>query len=289
MKKIVSLFLVCALFISMSCSSFAKSSVQDDNVSVLNEKYSSYDFSNVENVSKLYKNDVEFQKIVNEFTLDEMTNNLAEAVKMAKDKNNKYNKELNLYLDELKELGAIDANCNIIATTKAEQPSIQQDSTKSSSMATSSVPSFDMRGKCITNASTMSATYSAYYNLYLISSNYNYIVAAASAYLSTGTFFASKVKTGGEWDYKATLGYATTYKITYCGYTFYYTGEIIGNFHYGFTGATTFSDTVLLTAAGFVQILSGTSQLQYYSSYFDDPMDQSWIQEGIDTYDAGNI
>ncbi len=135
----------------------------------------------------------------------------------------------------------------------------------------------------------MSSTYSTNYKLGLIMYNNNIISASAYAYMSTGIFFTSKVKSGGEWDFKATLGYSTLYKVTYEGYTFYYSGEIIGNFHYGYTGATVFPDTVLLSAAGLVQIISGTSDISFWDSYFDDPMDQTWIEEGIRVYKAGDI
>ncbi|SDJ85767.1 polymorphic toxin type 44 domain-containing protein [Sediminibacillus albus] len=94
----------------------------------------------------------------------------------------------------------------------------------------------------------------------------------------TGKYFASKVKSGGDWDYKRTFGYSN-------GYYFdgrYMTGEALGNMHYGFTGrASGFSEYLLRTAAGAVQIYSGTSHIGWYGSYFDDPKDQHYIEIGF--------
>ena len=234
--------------------------------------YSNYDLSEIENVSTLYENDTEFQKIVSNTTLSGITEALAKAVEMSKDEKNQ---EIKVALDKLKELGALDENYNIITTTKAKDRS-----------SVTAVSSFDLKGKCNTNAATMSAIYTAYYKAFLAS---NPITAAANAYLSTGIFFASKVKTGGDWDYKAVLGVSTLYQVVMGGLTYYRSGEYIGNFHYGYAGATIFADSVLLTAAGFVQILSGTSDIKYYSSYFDQPSDQLAIQDGIDSYNAGDL
>lgn len=104
--------------------------------------------------------------------------------------------------------------------------------------------------------------------------------------LNTGELFATKVKSGGEWDYKLTYGYSTPYK--YDGMTI--TGEGLGNMHYGFTGrAAGFSSSLLKTAAGAVQIYSGTYHLLWYDSYFDDPNDQAWIETGITYWDNSNL
>ncbi|MBD2869291.1 polymorphic toxin type 44 domain-containing protein [Paenibacillus arenilitoris] len=102
----------------------------------------------------------------------------------------------------------------------------------------------------------------------------------------TGLEFASKVKSGGVWDYKLTLGVDTPYK--YAGYNV--TGEDLGNIHYGFVGRYAgFSKNLLLTAAGAVQIYSGTAHIKWYASYFDDPNDQHWIDHGIRRFDNGTL
>lgn len=66
------------------------------------------------------------------------------------------------------------------------------------------------------------------------------------------------------------------------------TGENIGNFHYGYVGSTVFGPTMLKSAAGLVQINSGTSHLSYWDSYFDDPRDINDIEWGISKYNADN-
>ena len=40
------------------------------------------------------------------------------------------------------------------------------------------------------------------------------------------------------------------------------------------------------SAAGMYQIISGTSSLGYYASFFDDPNDQADISWGIQWYEA---
>lgn len=100
--------------------------------------------------------------------------------------------------------------------------------------------------------------------------------------LVAGHYFAERVKTGGVWDLKASLGKDTTYyEPTLKAHM---TGETIGNFHYGYVGSAVFAPFYLKSAAGFYQIISGTSDLSYWSSYFDDPADTEDIQWGIDVY-----
>lgn len=104
--------------------------------------------------------------------------------------------------------------------------------------------------------------------------------------IGTGEEFASKVKTGGPWDYKQTFGSNIQY-IYNDNVVF---GEDLGNMHYGYVGrGAGFSDTLLKSAAGAYQIYSGTSSIKWYASYFDDPNDQKWIQYGIDMWNKGTI
>lgn len=105
-----------------------------------------------------------------------------------------------------------------------------------------------------------------------------------TAHLVAGKYFADRVKTGGVWDYKKYLGLKTRYYESELRATM--TGETIGNFHYGYVGSVCFGPTTLKSAAGFIQILSGTTDLSYWDSYFDDPRDQKDIQWGIDKYQA---
>ena len=104
--------------------------------------------------------------------------------------------------------------------------------------------------------------------------------------IGTGLEFASKVRPGGEWDYKQTYGATTTY--IFGGMTV--RGEDLGNMHYGYVGsASGFSSTLLKSAAGAVQIYSGTSYIGWYKTYFDDPRDQTFISKGISYWENGNL
>lgn len=49
--------------------------------------------------------------------------------------------------------------------------------------------------------------------------------------------------------------------------------------------ATGLSEFELKSGAGFQQVSDGTSSLSFISSYGDDPVDQGYIQDGIDYYD----
>ncbi|HHV74975.1 MAG TPA: hypothetical protein GXX41_10140 [Thermoanaerobacterium sp.] len=108
-------------------------------------------------------------------------------------------------------------------------------------------------------------------------------------YMKTGEFFASKVRTGGDWDYKSFLGVNTTYQVTVDNRSILMSGEQIGNAHYGYVGRKVFSADLLKTAAGAYQIYSGTSYIGWYNSYFDDPNDQYWIQRGINYCEGGSF
>ncbi|OEI75434.1 hypothetical protein BG616_15030 [Bacillus subtilis] len=103
--------------------------------------------------------------------------------------------------------------------------------------------------------------------------------------IGTGREFASKVKTGGPWDYKLKYGPKKKYIFDTKGGCYNPTGEDLGNIHYGYVGrAAGFSDSFLRTAAGAYQIYSGTSKVKWYKSYFDDPKDQKMIDLGLRLY-----
>lgn len=73
---------------------------------------------------------------------------------------------------------------------------------------------------------------------------------------------------------------------------FIYNGEIIdndppGNISYGYLGkAMRIPDELLVSAAGFVQILAGTSESDWLKlkGFGDDPRDTARIQQGINIY-----
>lgn len=106
----------------------------------------------------------------------------------------------------------------------------------------------------------------------------------STRHVTAGLYFAQRVRTGGAWDFKASLGTRTLYNVSDLGRSM--TGEAIGNFHYGYVGRTVFSGATLKSAAGMYQVISGTSSVKYYASFFDDPRDQAQIQLGISQYDS---
>ncbi|WP_110930748.1 polymorphic toxin type 44 domain-containing protein [Paenibacillus bouchesdurhonensis] len=102
----------------------------------------------------------------------------------------------------------------------------------------------------------------------------------------TGFEFAEHVKPGGDWDYKTTYGYSAKYKFN----GLVTTGEDFGNIHYAYVGrAAGFSELLLKSAAGAVQIYAGTSQLKWYATFFDDPTDQAAIQRGFNYWTNKNL
>ncbi|MGG0369807.1 polymorphic toxin type 44 domain-containing protein [Priestia endophytica] len=102
--------------------------------------------------------------------------------------------------------------------------------------------------------------------------------------IATGQYFASKVKTGGPWDYKRKYTGSYIYRGNNVK------GEDLGNIHYGYVGsAAGFSVTTLKSAAGAYQIKSSTAKVKWYSTYFDDPNDQKWISYGITMWQYGTL
>lgn len=83
--------------------------------------------------------------------------------------------------------------------------------------------------------------------------------------------FYEAVRSGGKWDFKR---YDSRY-------------EELGNYNFGLTGrAVGFSETTLKVGAGAYQVWSGTSNFRFAGTYFDDPRDQAWIQEGIKDFNT---
>lgn len=101
---------------------------------------------------------------------------------------------------------------------------------------------------------------------------------------TAGMYFAERVKTGGIWDYKSYMGTNTVYYMEDLNTNM--TGETIGNFHYGYVGRAVFEAATLKSAAGMYQIVSGTSSLGYWKTFFDDPADQHDIEWGIQKYNS---
>lgn len=130
----------------------------------------------------------------------------------------------------------------------------------------------------VTNEFTLLMRQNAAYMAYFASLDYDMGTYPAL----TGFEFADKVRPGGVWDYKLTYGYSNSY--IYDGQV--KTGEDMGNFHYGFVGrAATFEASLLLSAAGAVQLYAGSWEPAWWSTYFDDPKDQAMISYGISMWD----
>lgn len=97
------------------------------------------------------------------------------------------------------------------------------------------------------------------------------LVIGAENAIVYGVFY-TKVRNGGEWDYKQR------------GRQF----EEIGNFNYGATGtAAGIPEQILLRAAGAAQNQAGTSEADFgkwwkETPYGDDRVDQVWIKAGIE-------
>ncbi|SHK61887.1 polymorphic toxin type 44 domain-containing protein [Paramaledivibacter caminithermalis] len=142
-------------------------------------------------------------------------------------------------------------------------------------------PYFNITYTCHKNAKELQDVYDAAEATRIINPNVN-------PWLVTVGYWAGKVREGGDWDYKRELGWNTEYKIIIGGKVDYVHGEDIGNIHYGYTGRSIgFSQFTLKSAAGLVQVLSGTAKKEWFNSYFDDPKDQYAIQRGIDMYNNG--
>jgi hypothetical protein len=92
--------------------------------------------------------------------------------------------------------------------------------------------------------------------------------------------WTAMVKGGAPWDYKVELRQAGIQAVVLGGRSFSF--DVVANIHFGYVGrASGFSADELLFGAGVAQILDGTSDWEYWRSYFDDPQDQFAILLGI--------
>ena len=124
------------------------------------------------------------------------------------------------------------------------------------------------------HATELSDYYKRYYNLY--SSVYNED-AYTKAFAATAAYFIEKEKTGGDWDLKnGTYPYDMYFK--YNGGT--YSGQDLGNIHFGYVGIEIFTPNFLHFGAGLYQVYSG-SRWSYYPYLFDEPRDYKMIDLGI--------
>lgn len=106
---------------------------------------------------------------------------------------------------------------------------------------------------------------------------------------STATaVFVNNVRPGGLWDFKSQDSWGLVSEQTYRYENMLLEFDDIGNIHYGYVGRVLFCEDVLLTAGGMVQIISGTSDFNYWDSNFDDPRDQAMISIGSNLWNKSN-
>lgn len=105
---------------------------------------------------------------------------------------------------------------------------------------------------------------------------------ASEPLLSRFIWLYEQAKSGGPWDLKSKLEW---------NYNHFVYGDMVierdvpGNILFGYAGtALGIPRQLLLGGAGAYQILSGTSYIGWYASWFDDPRDQEWIEFGIKMY-----
>ena len=104
--------------------------------------------------------------------------------------------------------------------------------------------------------------------------------SSAKAFSLTLAFFVEKVKTNGDWDLKNSIYPSGDYFI-YGGEL--YSGEDIGNIHFGYVGSALYPPSFLHLGAGVYQIITG-SKWQYWYTFFDEPRDSEMISYGVDLY-----
>lgn len=162
-------------------------------------------------------------------------------------------------LNVLLEKGAIEIDADFKISTKPA-PSIQSSCPRA--------PTFNLMDVARANAEDLKEVFDN--------------AAFGTAHAVAGLYFVDRVRSGGAWDFKSKLGTTRSYYIPEL--KVYMKGETIGNFHYGYVGSAVFTPFELKSAAGLYQIWSGTSDLSFWDSYFDDPADTEDIQWGIDVY-----
>ena len=108
-------------------------------------------------------------------------------------------------------------------------------------------------------------------------------IASAVALFGTIWFFISKVTDHGEWDIKnSTEKYSYKKKMIYNGVV--YTGEQIGNIHFGYVGRAVFKSWFLHFGAGLNQLKKGFKE-ENIAYFFDEPDDYEMIEYGIRLYE----
>eukprot|EP01023_Acetabularia_acetabulum_P068837 TRINITY_DN982_c0_g1_i4.p1 TRINITY_DN982_c0_g1~~TRINITY_DN982_c0_g1_i4.p1 ORF type:complete len:172 (-),score=9.27 TRINITY_DN982_c0_g1_i4:531-1046(-) len=97
-------------------------------------------------------------------------------------------------------------------------------------------------------------------------------------FLKRLSFWISKVKPHGDWDYKNNR-YKNCVYVELCGQTYF--KDVIGNIAYGYTGRVLFSEGTLLLGATAAQLVDTQS--------LDDPCDQNAVRVGSAVYDGQDL
>lgn len=269
MKKVMSIFLTFALVLSLSVTAFAAEPVEPTDAEKLQNIYdTAYEIATKEgNVSaSSVENDYDaYACLLSNKELVVLENNEVLVDRVDSDKFNHANfQDFLSRLNGLLDAGAISIDDTFRIYVK-EAPSVDYSLRENVALYTSN---FDLMPLARSHAKELQKVFDD--------------ALFGTAHIVAGLYFTERVKSGGVWDYKIPLGTNTTYYEPTLKRNM--TGETIGNFHYGYVGSAVFGPTTLKTAAGLVQIISGTSSLSYWNSYFDDPRDTKDIQWGIDIY-----
>ena len=122
--------------------------------------------------------------------------------------------------------------------------------------------------------------------LYIAIKSGNYSTAGLTAFFGTIGFFIDKVTDNGEWDIKrSTEKYSYKKKMIYNGVV--YSGEQIGNIHFGYVGRAVFSRWFLHFGAGINQLKKGFEK-ENLAFFFDEPEDYEMIDYGIRLYEESH-
>ena len=105
------------------------------------------------------------------------------------------------------------------------------------------------------------------------------------AFDNTLSYFIDKVKKGGDWDLKNRLDLPLRGESLYYGTI--YSGEDLGNIHFGYVGAVLFPKGILHAGAGAYQMHTGIN-MDDWASYFDSPRDYEMVEYGWKLYHERN-
>ena len=101
--------------------------------------------------------------------------------------------------------------------------------------------------------------------------------------------FYNAVKNFGVWDYKRPDAHPEWHSKTKDGWFTAFgvvmNWEVVGNINFAFTGAAVgFSEKIILTGGGLVNVMGGNGRWDEVKFYYDDKEDNDWITFGVDLY-----